>query len=705
MDQEERVDDLEGLPPQEKVAAVFRLAGYEVEQRVGTAPGTIDWFAVARTGFVRTRTLFRALPHPPESPDAVLDGLEAARAATGADRAIAVVMEGGLPSGYEPDLARIASNLLTFRRWFLEVSGVADAMRETVRREESPTLYLPRRARLSSGEEVQVEPFLDEWSQAERGPTVAIQGGKYSGKDTVLYFTVYRAALRYMERPETTRLLSTGDDALTERAIGLGFVLPAIPSRLAEEARLDRRSLVVWGQALATRLEEDPDALDAGAVTLRLIEPQDDEIELWYERHLSNATLYHLLREARRSNADFSALTRRLPDLSLFLHAIRAQEGLEAEAASGDAWIAAVMISYLRRIESKMESDDADEQWTLMEDLAMREFALGSLREDVEDIAIADVLAHSWLDGDKRVFRSELVRDLFLSKKIIREILAGNEAFLFRHQFPRWTLLYLTLLAPEVTARLTGGAIGRMEQKIQEEVERKLELTFAHILNRPVGAMRQCLAEIQEGLDPEQRDALARPLARMEAEVDYVANLAEKTRLWRDDPSGVRSAVHLRTFAEEVLRPLRQQHPSVHADLQVDADLRVNALPDALREAVHCLLENAFHAALASSRASSPRVTLRAYRLGESVRLEIRDNGDGVPPADRERIFDPLVTTKTGGSGKPRGTGLGLAIARRYVECMGGRVALDPTSDETCFFVDLVAWRDDLMMMRRREDG
>ena len=493
------------------------------------------------------------------------------------------------------------------------------------------------------------------------------------------------------------------DDELTDRAIDLGFVIPVITSRRAEDAPLERRSLVAWGQTLSLRLDEEPDALDPGALTLRLVEPRDDEIERWYERHLGQPALLHRLREARRSSQDFSSLTRSLPDLQRFLDAIRAQ-GSDVEPASSDAWVVAVMISYLRRIETEMDLDDAAEQWSLIEDLAMREFALGTLsKEEVHEVDIIDEdLAHSWLDREKGGFRSELVRDLFLSKKIIRELAAGNESFLFRHQFPRWTLLYLTLLAPEISARLTGGAIGRMEQKIQEEVERKLELTFAHILNRPVGAMRQCLAEIHEALDPEQRASLARPLARLEAEVDYIANLAEKTRLWRDEPSGVRTAVDLRTFGEEVLRPLRQQHPSLQVEVQMTEDLRVSALPDALREALHCLLENAFHAALAGSRTPAPRVSLRAYRLGESIRLEIRDNGDGVPPADRERIFDPLVTTKTGGSGKPRGTGLGLAIARRYVECMGGRVGVDPTLAETCFYVDLVAWRDDLM---KREDA
>ncbi|MEZ4300280.1 MAG: hybrid sensor histidine kinase/response regulator [Polyangiaceae bacterium] len=63
-------------------------------------------------------------------------------------------------------------------------------------------------------------------------------------------------------------------------------------------------------------------------------------------------------------------------------------------------------------------------------------------------------------------------------------------------------------------------------------------------------------------------------------------------------------------------------------------------------------------------------IEVAAWREGETVRMELKDNGIGVRPEDRERIFEPFVTTKTGGTG-PRGTGLGLSIARTFAESMG----------------------------------
>jgi signal transduction histidine kinase len=64
--------------------------------------------------------------------------------------------------------------------------------------------------------------------------------------------------------------------------------------------------------------------------------------------------------------------------------------------------------------------------------------------------------------------------------------------------------------------------------------------------------------------------------------------------------------------------------------------------------------------------------------------VEVRDDGPGVPLAERERIFEPFVTTRV------TGTGLGLSIARKLVELHGGRLSLlDRTAGGACFRVEL----------------
>lgn len=64
--------------------------------------------------------------------------------------------------------------------------------------------------------------------------------------------------------------------------------------------------------------------------------------------------------------------------------------------------------------------------------------------------------------------------------------------------------------------------------------------------------------------------------------------------------------------------------------------------------------------------------------------VTVRDHGDGVPPAARERVFDLFYTTK------PTGTGIGLATVRRIARLHGGDVELiSPKGGGACFKVTL----------------
>lgn len=108
----------------------------------------------------------------------------------------------------------------------------------------------------------------------------------------------------------------------------------------------------------------------------------------------------------------------------------------------------------------------------------------------------------------------------------------------------------------------------------------------------------------------------------------------------------------------------------------------VHAHPTLLSRVFRCLFENA-------AQASSPRTpTVRTGIAveGDKAIVTVTDDGPGVPESIRDRVFEPLVSARAGG------TGLGLALARRIVNAHGGSIQLVASPDGSsgaCFRIVL----------------
>jgi two-component system, NtrC family, sensor histidine kinase HydH len=103
----------------------------------------------------------------------------------------------------------------------------------------------------------------------------------------------------------------------------------------------------------------------------------------------------------------------------------------------------------------------------------------------------------------------------------------------------------------------------------------------------------------------------------------------------------------------------------VKLEMSCPAELTVSADREKLQQVVTNLVLNALEAL-----EKGGLVKLSATRAGNEVRLEVEDDGPGVPDEVAKRIFEPFFTTKA------RGTGLGLAISHQQVLLQGGRLAV-----------------------------
>jgi signal transduction histidine kinase len=93
------------------------------------------------------------------------------------------------------------------------------------------------------------------------------------------------------------------------------------------------------------------------------------------------------------------------------------------------------------------------------------------------------------------------------------------------------------------------------------------------------------------------------------------------------------------------------------------------------------LLNVMLNAGEASPAGGVVRVALE--RNGTSVSVRVSDTGPGIPPDERERVFEPFYTTKASG------TGLGLALAQRTVEEHGGTIRVEAVERGASFVIEL----------------
>ena len=74
-------------------------------------------------------------------------------------------------------------------------------------------------------------------------------------------------------------------------------------------------------------------------------------------------------------------------------------------------------------------------------------------------------------------------------------------------------------------------------------------------------------------------------------------------------------------------------------------------------------------------------ILVRASRDHDNIKVEVADNGIGMPPEDLPRLFEDFFRGKN--AGVTKGTGLGLSISRRIIEAHGGRIWVESPNPET----------------------
>ncbi|HEX6274527.1 MAG TPA: ATP-binding protein [Polyangiaceae bacterium] len=202
-----------------------------------------------------------------------------------------------------------------------------------------------------------------------------------------------------------------------------------------------------------------------------------------------------------------------------------------------------------------------------------------------------------------------------------------------------------------------------------------LAASVAHEINNPLTYVLAYLEELELALGDVGGAPAARAREALEPVRNGVRRIAAITRDLRtfSRPDDVRlEPIDARLVVESVLKLLRKEiEARARFVLKLEATRAVRGNEARLVQVVMNLVMNAIQA-LPPDAASEHEISVAVREEGDKVVIEVCDSGPGVKPEDRERIFEPFVTTKPIGVG----TGLGLFVCRNVVRGLGGEVVV-----------------------------
>lgn len=232
------------------------------------------------------------------------------------------------------------------------------------------------------------------------------------------------------------------------------------------------------------------------------------------------------------------------------------------------------------------------------------------------------------------------------------------------------------------------ASLGQLTAGIAHEINNPINFVSSNIspLKRDIHDLLEIVNAYREKGKLEFTDSSKKALQQVEDDIEFDYILKEIDQLLRGMEEGAKRTVEivkgLRLFSrvdeQDVKRvdihdginsTLILLNSSMSGKIQVYREFGnipiIECLPGKLNQVFMNIITNAIHALVENlDKITDPKITIRTIHVGEKIRIEIEDNGYGMPPHVKQRIFEPFFTTKAVG----KGTGLGLSIVYTIIE-------------------------------------
>jgi two-component system NtrC family sensor kinase len=239
------------------------------------------------------------------------------------------------------------------------------------------------------------------------------------------------------------------------------------------------------------------------------------------------------------------------------------------------------------------------------------------------------------------------------------------------------------------------AALGQLTAGIAHEIKNPLNFVnnFAGLSVELLDELKETVAPAMAALDEDKRPEADEVVGMLTGNLEKIAEHGKRadgivTSMLAHSrgSSGERQRIDINAMVEEALNlayhgaRAQDQNFNITLERELDRDVApIELVPQEVTRVLLNLFGNGFYAATKREREGGdpkfkPTLTASTHDLGEAIEIRIRDNGTGIPPEIRDKLFQPFFTTKPAGEG----TGLGLSISWDIVtQQHGGTIVVD----------------------------
>lgn len=229
------------------------------------------------------------------------------------------------------------------------------------------------------------------------------------------------------------------------------------------------------------------------------------------------------------------------------------------------------------------------------------------------------------------------------------------------------------------------------EESIQNEAKnRELITNISHDLKTPITAIKGYVEGIMDGVccTPEKMDKYIKTIYNKANDMDRLIN--ELTIYSRIDANRIPYTflrLNVREFfddcIEEVGLDLESKHIELNYSNMVAEDTRVIADPEQLKRVINNIISNSVK--YTDKEKEKAIINFSIVDEGDAIKVEIEDNGRGIPAKDLPNIFERFFRSDSSRNSAKGGSGIGLSIVKKIVEDHGGYIwATSKEGEGTC---------------------